>query len=273
MNRRLLRGLFYLVLLGGAITFIYPFLWMVLGTIKPEIEITTLRLLPSRVVFDSYQAVFSKIPIARAFLNSLLVASLVTSSVLVFSSLTGYALSRLTFKGKELLFSLVLFTMMMPFQITLIPMYILMVKFHWVDTYQALVVPGMVSAFGILIFRQAFKAIPGDLIDSARLDGYAEVEILFRIVWPLSKPALITVGLITFVNTWNDVLWPIIVIRDQTMMTMPQMVALFTVGGQAEAQIGNILAAATLLAIPMVAAYLLFQRYFIESMATSGLKG
>ena len=273
MNKLLLRGLFYLVLLGGALTFIYPFLWMVLGTIKPEIEITSLQLLPSRVTFDSYKAVFSKIPIGRAFFNSLLVASLVTSSVLVFSSLTGYALSRLTFKGRELIFSLVLFTMMLPFQITLIPMYLLMVKFQWVNTYQALVVPGMVSAFGILIFRQAFKSIPGDLIDSARLDGCSDIEILFRIIWPLSKPALITVGLITFINTWNDVLWPIIVIRDQKMMTMPQMVTLFAVGGQAEAQMGNILAAATLLAIPIVIAYLLFQRYFIESMATSGLKG
>ena len=273
MRRVLLKGLFYTVLVAGAITFLYPFFWMVLGTFKPEAEITSLRLWPSEFTLNSYRAVFSKIPVGRAFFNSMLVSSMVTASVLVLSSLTGYALSRLTFKGRDLIFGLLLFTMMLPFQITLIPMYVLMVKFQWVNTYQALVVPGMVSAFGILIFRQSFKSIPGDLIDSARLDGCSEFEILFRIIWPLSKPSLITVGIITFVNTWNDVLWPIIVIREQSMMTMPQMVALFAVGGQAEAQIGNILAAATLLAVPIIIAYLVFQKYFIESMATSGLKG
>ena len=273
MTKALLKGAFYFVLALAAVTFLYPFLWMILGTFKPEIEISSLKLLPSKFTFDSYRAVFSKIPVGRAFFNSMLVSTLVTASVLVLSSLTGYALSRLQFKGRDIIFGLLLFTMMLPFQITLIPMYVLMVKFHWINTYQALVVPAMVSAFGILIFRQSFQSIPGDLIDSARLDGCGEVEILFRIIWPLSKPALITVGIITFVNTWNDVLWPIIVIRDQAMMTMPQMVALFAVGGQAEAQVGNILAAATLLAVPVMIAYLFFQRYFIESMATSGLKG
>lgn len=245
---------------------------MVLSTFKPEFEITNLNLLPSKFTLDSYRTVLSKIPVGRAFINSLFVSCMVTTSVLIFSSITGYALSRLTFKGRDIIFGLLLFTMMLPFQITLIPMYVMMVKFHWVNTYQALIVPAMVSGFGILIFRQSFKTIPGDLIDSARLDGCGEIEILFRIVWPLSKPAIITVGIITFVNTWNDVLWPIIVIRDQSMMTMPQMVALFAVGGQAEGQIGNILAAATLLAVPIIIAYLMFQKYFIESMASSGLK-
>ncbi len=273
MIRAILKGLFYLVLAGAAATFLYPFIWMVLGTLKPEVEIAGLKLWPSTFTLESYRAVFSKIPVGRAFFNSMLVSTLVTASVLLLSSITGYALSRLTFKGRDIIFGLLLFTMMLPFQITLIPMYVLMVKFHWIDTYQALIVPAMVSAFAILIFRQSFKTIPGDLIDSARLDGCGELEILFRIIWPLSKPALITVGILTFVNTWNDVLWPIIVIRDQSMMTMPQMVALYAVGGQAEAQVGNILAAATLLAVPIIIAYLIFQKYFIESMATSGLKG
>ncbi len=272
MGRPLLRFTLYLALGGVALTFAYPFVWMVLATLKPETEVTSLALLPSKLTWESYLAVFRTIPVGRSFINSLFVSSTVTLSVLLFSSMTGYALSRLTFKGRDVIFAVVLFTMMLPFQITLIPMYILMVKLGWVNTYQALIVPGMVSAFGILVFRQAFRSIPRDLIDSARLDGCTELRIVFQVIWPLSKPAVVTVGLITFMNTWNDVLWPIIVIRNQSMMTMPQMVALFAVGGQADNQMGNMLAASTLLAIPIVVAYLFFQRYFIESMATSGLK-
>ncbi len=231
MQRGILKIAFYTALLAGAITFIYPFLWMILATLKPEPEVADLSLLPSRFTLHSYLEVFRKIPISRAFINSLFVSTTVTGSVLVFSSITGYALSRLQFKGRELIFGVILFTMMLPFQITLIPMYVLMVKFGWVNTYQALIVPGMINAFGILVFRQAFRSIPQDLIDSARLDGCSELRIIFRVMWPLSKPTLVTVGIITFMNTWNDVLWPIIVIRKTEMMTMPQAVAMFAVRG------------------------------------------
>jgi len=162
---------------------------------------------------------------------------------------------------------------MIPFQLTMIPLYILMVKLHWTDTYLALIVPGMMSGFGILLFRQFFQSVPQSLIDAARMDGLNDLQILFRIIWPLSRPVLITVGIITFMNTWNDVLWPLIVIRDQSIMTMPQMVTIFAVSGMAEAQLGVKLAAATLLALPVIIAYAFFQRYFIESLASTGIKG
>lgn len=264
---------FYLILLLGALSFLYPFIWMAFATIKPENEITQLQLWPSHFTLASYKAVFHKIPISRAFLNSVIVSSAITASVLVFSSMVGYALARIKFTGRKLLFNLILFTMMIPFQITLIPMYILIVKFGWTDTYWALIVPGMVNAFGILLFRQYFQNIPTDLIDAARIDGCGEVMILFRIIWPNSIPAMVTVGIITFMTTWNEVLWPLIVIREQHLMTMPQMVTLFAIGGSAESQQGVILASAMLLAIPVIVVYMFFQRYFIESMATSGLKG
>lgn len=264
--------LLYLMLVVAALSFIYPFVWMVMATLKPEAEVAGLSLWPSRFILDHYRAVFQKIPLGRAFVNSVFVATTVTALALVFSSITGYALAKLRFRGRELVFSVILFTMMLPFQITLIPMYIMMVNFGWLNTYQALIVPGMISAFGILILRQSFLSIPQDLLDAARIDGCSELRIIFQVVWPLSKPALITVGLITFMNSWNDVLWPIIVMRDRDMMTMPQAVALFAVGGQADAQLGTILAAATLLGLPIIAAYLFLQRHFIASMASSGLK-
>ncbi|NUM78543.1 carbohydrate ABC transporter permease, partial [candidate division KSB1 bacterium] len=176
------------------------------------------------------------------------------------------------FRGKNVIFMLVIFTMILPVQLTLIPLYILMVKFGWVDTYLALIVPYGINALGVLMFRQAFKTIPQDVIDAARIDGAGEFGILFRIFWPLSVPTLITVGILTFMGIWNEVLWPILTIRKSELMVMPQLVALFVTGGAAESQLGVQLAAATLLALPIVIAYAFFQKYFIESMAATGLK-
>jgi multiple sugar transport system permease protein len=245
---------------------------MISASFKPETEIGTIGLWSANFSLRSYQAVFQKIPIWRALLNSLLVSSCVTFSAIVFGSIVGYALSRLRFFGRDFILGVILFTMVIPFQITLIPMYILMIKFGWVDSYTALIVPGMIGGFGILLFRQFFMNIPQDLIDAARIDGCNDLTILFKIFWPLSKPVIITVGIISFMGSWNDVLWPLIVIRVRELMTMPQMVTIFAVGGQAEAQLGAELAAATLLAVPIILVYSFFQRYFIESMATTGLK-
>ncbi len=270
---RVKKLLFYLALGLGAVAFVYPFLWMAGATLKPEYEIPRLSLFGSRLTLESYRLVLQKIPILRAFFNSLFVSTAVTTSVLVLSSMVGYALSRLRFRGRELTFTLILFTMMIPFQITLIPTYVLIVKLGWTDTYTALIVPYMMNAFGIVLFRQFFKAIPQDIIDAARVDGCSELRILFRIMWPLSVPALVTVGIIVFMMTWNEVLWPLIVIKKTEFMTMPQMVALFAVGGQAESLIGVRLAAAMMLTVPVVVVYVLFQRHFIRSMATTGLKG
>ena len=147
-----------------------------------------------------------------------------------------------------------------------------MVKFGWVDTYAALIIPYMINAFAIIMFRQHFKSIPQDLIDAAKIDGCGELRIIFQILWPNSIPALVTIGIITFMASWNEVLWPLIVIRDEQLMTMPQLVTLFAVGGRAEAQLGVKLASAVLLALPILVAYMFFQKYFIQSMASSGLK-
>ena len=262
----------YAILAVATIIFIYPFLWMISATLKPEKEIGSLNLLSSHFTLDNYISVFAKIPILRAFGNSLFVAFCVVVSVLIFCSLVGYALSRLRFRGREALSNMIIFTMVLPFQLTLIPLYLLVVKLGWVDTFLAVIVPYMMSSFAIILFRQFFKSIPQDLIDAARIDGCSELGIIFRIFWPLSIPALITVGIIVFMGIWNEVLWPLMVIHKQDLMVMPQLVTLFTIGGASESRLGVQLAAATLLALPIIIAYLFFQRYFIESMATTGLK-
>jgi ABC-type glycerol-3-phosphate transport system permease component len=270
MIRRILT---YAMLILGAVLFGYPFLWMIAGSLKPEMAISTLGLVSGGMNFHSFEQVFTKIPIARAFLNSVIVSLVATTSVVVFGSMVGYALAKLRFPGSKMLYLLILFTMMIPFQIVLIPQYILMVKLGWTDSYLALIAPTMMSAFSIVLFRQFFAGIPSALIDAARMDGCTETRILFQIVWPLSRPVIITVGILTFMSSWNEVLWPLMVVRERSLMTMPQIVTLFTIGGEAESQLGALLAAATLLSLPVILAYSFFQRYFIESMASTGLKG
>jgi len=266
------KGLIYIVLILGSLIFAYPFIWMLFSTFKPDAEIGGIALLPVEWTVLNYELVFSRIPIIRGFFNSLIVTGAVTASVILFGSMTGYALSRLKWKGRDTLFSLSLLTMMVPFQITLIPTYILIVKLGLTDHLAGLIIPTMVTALSILLFRQSFLTIPQDLIDAARMDGCSELRILFQIVLPLSKPAVVTVAILTFVANWNEVLWPLIVIREQALMTMPQMVALFAVGGGANASVGAQLASALLLALPVVVGYFFFQKHFIKSLATSGLK-
>ena len=267
------RVLAYLVLILGAIVFAYPFLWMIAGSLKLELEISGLRLLPSEVTVHSYDQVLTKIPIVKAFFNSLIVSGATTASVVLLGSVVGYALAKLRFVGNAFIYLLILFTTMIPFQIVLIPQYILMVKLGLTDSYLGLIFPTMMSAFSIILFRQFCRGIPQDLIDAARIDGCSELGILFRVIWPLSRPILVTVSILTFMTSWNEVLWPLMVVRERSLMTMPQLVTIFTIGGEAETQLGSLLAAATLLALPVIIVYSFFQRYFIESMAYTGLKG
>ncbi|MEX1137725.1 MAG: carbohydrate ABC transporter permease [Bacteroidota bacterium] len=263
----------YAVLGIGAVIFAYPFLWMIASSLKPEAQIGGFGLYSPDFTLYNYAQVFTRIPIGRAFLNSIIVSATTTVSVLVSGSMVGYALARLEFAGKSLLYVVVLFTMTLPFQITLIPQYILIVKLGITDTYLALVAPTLMTALSIVLFRQFFLHIPQALVDAARIDGCSDLKILFQLVWPLSRPVIITVSILTFMTSWNEVLWPLIVVRDRSLMTLPQIVTLFTIGGESESLLGLQLAAATLLALPIILAYAFFQRYFIESMASAGIKG
>jgi multiple sugar transport system permease protein len=264
--------LLYTALILAALTFIYPFIWMIGASLAPQHEVGRMTLWPDHAGFENFKLMVEKIPIGRSLINSLLVAVFTTSLVMITGSTVGYALAKMQFKGRQLIFYVIVFTMSLPFQITLIPNYITMVNLHLVDTYFALVIPFAVSAFAILMFRQAFQGLPQALIDAARLDGCTEMGIIFRILWPNIKPALVTVAILSFIGSWNEVLWPLIVIRNEQLMTMPQLVTLFATGGRADSQLGVKIAAAVLLALPVMIAFLFFQKYFIQSMASTGLK-
>ena len=262
----------YVVLLIAAVSFIYPFIWMLGAAFAPAHEIATMTLWPAHPGWNNFKAMIEKIPIGRSLINSVLVASCTTALVLLSGSTVGYALAKMHFKGRQLIFYIIVFTMSLPFQITLIPNYITMVNLHLVDSFLALIIPFSVSAFAILMFRQAFQGLPQALIDAARLDGCSELGIIFRVLWPNIKPTLVTIAILTFIGSWNEVLWPLIVIRNEQLMTMPQLVTLFAVGGRADSQLGVKIAAAVLLALPVMIAFLFFQKHFIQSMASTGLK-
>jgi multiple sugar transport system permease protein len=272
-KRTFLSLLCYLLLTLGGLTFVYPFIWMLSATIKPVEEIFSFSPIPSHVTFQWYAIMLHKIPAIRGLINSLIVSSSIALSQVILGSLVGFGLSRYRFPGRDVVFGLVIFSMVIPGQLTLIPLYLLVTKFGWLDTYWALIVPGMLGGFSIFLFRQFFMTLPQDLIDAARLDGLSDLGILFRIFYPLSRPALITVAMLSFMGSWNDVLWPIVVMRKWEMMTLPQLITLFQIGGLAGGQIAVQLASTTIMVIPVLVAYMFFQRYFIEGMATSGLKG
>jgi len=267
------KALLYFALVVGAIIFAYPFVWMFFASFKPELELDRLALLPEHWTAESFRLVFRSIPIGRAFLNSVVVAIGVTASALVFGSGAAYALAKLRWRGRDAVFNLILFTMMVPSLVLLIPLYTLIVSFGWTDSLVGLIVPAMMNATAVLILRQSFVTLPDSMLDAARMDGCGELRILFSIVWPLSIPALVTAGIIVFIGNWNEVLWPLMVIRKEEVMTMPQMVALFAVGGGAEGKLGPRLASALLLSVPVILAYLVFQRHFISSLASTGSKG
>lgn len=270
--RTVRRVAMYAGLAVAAFTFIYPFLWMAATTLKPPFDVGTLTLIPERITLDNYRTMWARAPFGRALFNSALVATTVTVAVLVFGSMTAYAMARLHFRGRPLLNAVTLALLLIPGQLTLIPLYTLVVQLGWIDTYAALIVPYLFNATAILMFRQFFLQIPQSLIDSARMDGMGELRILFTIFWPLSRPVLAIVAIFTFMGSWNEVLWPLLVVREQQLMTLPQLLTVFALGGGA-GSIGVSLASTMVLVVPVVVGYLFLQRYFIESMAGAGVKG
>lgn len=262
----------YAFVLAFAFIFVYPFLWMISGTFKSDFDVMGLNIIPSHPTLINYQLVFERVPILRALLNSTIVSVSITFSVVMFGAIVGYSLSKIRWGGARYLTGFIIFTMLIPFQLTLIPTYLIIVKLGLTDNLLGLVIPNALTAVSIIMFKQFFQSIPDSLLEAARIDGCGELGIIFRVIFPLSRPAFITVGILTFLTSWNDVLWPLIVIRERSLMTLPQLVTVFVLGGEAETHLGAELAASAILALPIMVLYGFFQKYFIQSFITSGIK-
>jgi multiple sugar transport system permease protein len=260
------------VAIAAALIIVFPLVWMLATSIKPEAQIISAHpgLFSATVTGHNYVQAWQAINFPRLLANTVIFAGGVTILSLTFDSLTAYALARLDFPGKNVIFVLILITLMLPFQVNLVPLFLLLTKIHWINTYQGLILPRATNAFGIFFLRQFFLSIPKELEDAARVDGASDFKIYRSIVLRMSGPALLTLGLFHFMYNWNDLLWPLIVSTNSSMYTLSSGLALFL--GQHVIQYGLIMAGSVLAIVPMVVAFLLIQRRFVESIATSGLR-
>ncbi|MDE2819739.1 MAG: carbohydrate ABC transporter permease [Chloroflexota bacterium] len=267
------RALKYLVLAGGAFLMVFPFVWMMIASVMTagEIQMRPPVWLPAQPQFDNYSELARSIPIGRLYFNSLFTSGIIVLGVLLSSSLAGFAFAKYRFPGRELLFYLILATMMIPFFVTLIPVFFIVRQLGWIDTYQGLVVPGLASAYGIFLMRQFMVTVPDELLDAARIDGASEPMIYWRIVIPLVKPALATLGTFTFIGAWNNFLWPLLVLNSRELFTLPLGINSLR---SLYADNTNLLMAGTAVAVvPMLLLFVFLQRYFIKGIALTGLKG
>ncbi len=262
-----------LVLLGAWM--VLPFFWMISASLMTSQEIQRLPppLLPTLPQFQNYAEVAKVVPMARAYANSLLVTILSVAGILFTSSLCGFAFAKYDFPGRNLLFLLILATMMIPFFVILIPVFYIVKQLGWINNYAGVVVPGMVSAYGIFLMRQFIQDIPDELLDAARIDGASEFRIYWQIILPLSGAALATLGSFNFVTIWNSFLWPLLILQSRDLWTVPLALnSLRTFG--AEARVLNLQMAGTALSvIPALIGFLFMQRYFVRGISLTGLKG
>lgn len=266
------RMLLYSILIGAAIVIVFPFVWMIFTSFKPETEIVRFppALWPESVSFTSYLDIWHRIPFLKFFKNSVIFASGVTLISLLLDSMAAYAFARLKFRGRNVLFVLVLVALMIPVQVTMIPLFIMLNKFGWIDTYAGLIIPRATNAFGIFMLRQFFIGLPKELDESARIDGCSEFRLYWQIIMPLAKPAIASLALFHFMYNWNDLLWPLIITNSDALRTLPAGLALFM--GQHVVEYGILTAGAAIALAPLVIAFLMAQKYFIQGIAFTGIK-
>jgi multiple sugar transport system permease protein len=267
------RGWIYVPLTAAFVAVVAPFAWMVLGSFKSDGELrrNPPTWWPETASLDNYTQLFSRLNFGQYFLNSTLVAVTVTVGNLVFCSMLGYALAKLRFRGQKIVFTAVMATLMIPGVVTFVPLFVLVANAGLIDSLPGLILPFLVSPFGVFLMRQFMLGLPQELIDAGRVDGAGELRIFARIILPLCGPALATLGILTFLGSWNNFLWPLVVAQTEQTYTLPVALALYSTG-QNITQYGLLLAGATVVVVPILIVFLVFQRRFIEGIATTGIK-
>ncbi|MCC6800564.1 MAG: carbohydrate ABC transporter permease [Anaerolineae bacterium] len=259
-------------LIAGAFVMVIPFLWMLTLSLKPvALTHQPPYLIPTHFEIANYEAAWQAAPFARYYFNSIVMTAGIVFGQVILSSLAAYAFARLKFPGREALFLVFLATMMVPFHVILIPSYLIINRLDWIDSYAALIVPRMVSAFGIFLLRQYYQGIPRELDEAAMIDGASRLGIWWRIILPLSGPGLATLGIFAFLFAWNDFLWPLVVINDPNMRTVQLGLAMFQ--GRYGTQWTLLMAGTMTATLPTLLIFLFGQRWFIQSVAQSGVKG
>lgn len=263
----------HIILILGAVVMITPFLWMIITALKtyPETIHVPPTFLPKNWQFQNFVKVFNQIDLLTYYKNTIIMVVGRTIGQLFLCSLTAYAFARMQFKGRNVLFVLVLALLMVPSQIVLIPSFVVMRQFGWIDTFYALIAPGIFSSFGVFLLRQFFMAIPKELDESAKIDGCSYFGIYWRIILPLSKPAMVALAIFAIISTWNDFLWPLIVTNSDQMRVLSIGLASFQ--GQYVTDYPMLMTGGVLATIPMIIIFIFLQKYFIEGISLTGTKG
>ncbi len=261
------------VLGAGLLAMVGPFLWMLLSSFKTEGEAREVppTWWPNDPTLENYWELFTRLDFPQYFTNSAIVALLVTLGNLVICSATGYALAKLPFPGRRALFALVVANVMVPQVVTFVPVFVLVSNLGLVNTYAGLILPNLALAVNVFLMRQFMLSLPDELLESARMDGAGELRIFWQIVLPLSRPALATVGILTFLGSWNNFLWPLVVATTEDKYTLPVALALYSVG-QNQTRYGLLLAGSVVVILPVLLVFMVLQRHFVRGIATTGLK-
>jgi multiple sugar transport system permease protein len=263
----------YLTLSVGLVVAITPFVWMVLSALKPEAEIrqSPPTWWPHTLTLANFQELFTRLNFPQFFTNSAVVAVAVTLGNLVLCSMLGYAFAKIDFWGRDWLFRIVLGTLMIPGVVLLVPLFVLVSKMGMVNSYAGLILPFLAGPFGVFMMRQFISGLPDELIDAARVDGASELRIFAQVIMPLCRPALATLGILTFLGSWNNFLWPLVVASSEKMYTLPVALALYSVG-QNKTQFGLMLAGSVVVVVPVLLVFLVLQKHIIAGIATTGIK-
>jgi multiple sugar transport system permease protein len=266
------RTLVYLLLIAFGVIMVMPFYWMIVSSFHTPQNLVAYppKWWPKPAVLTHYANALAKAPFLLYYRNSLIVAAVSVGLSLVLGLFAGYAFAIYSFPLKGFFFFLILATLMVPIQVTSVSLYILMAKFSWIDTFAGILAPNLASAFGMFLMTQGIKAMPLDLINAARIDGAGEIRIVLTIIGPLVKSVVATAGLILFIESWNDFLWPVIVINSERLRTIPVGVAFFK--DPYDISFGPLMAAASIATVPMIVAYLFVQKHIIKGIASTGLK-
>ena len=263
----------YAVMAVGLVVVVVPFVWMLLSSFKPESEVraTPPTWWPETVTTGNYDTLFSRLDFPTYMVNSVVVALAVTAGNMVFCSMLGYALAKLDFPGKRALFAIVLGTLMIPGVVTFVPLFVMVTKMHLSNTLLGMILPFLAGPFGVFLMRQFISSLPDELIQAARIDGAGELRIFFSVILPLCGPALATLGILTFLTSWNNFLWPLVIAQTEDKYTLPVALALYSVGQNAT-QFGLLLAGAVIVVLPVLAIFLVLQRHIMQGIAMTGIK-
>lgn len=268
-----LRGAGYTTLILGSIASGIPFFWMLISATRTTSDIfsTPLPLVPGAMVWENLQRLQNEVGFLQVMLNSALVAVLYTALSSLLSAMTGFALAKYGFRGKGLLFSFILVTLMIPMQVLLVPLFQIMASLGWIDQYQALILPFAANAFGIFLMRQSFLAFPNELIEAARIDGAGELRIFFRTVLPIARPQLAALVIYTFMSQWNSFIWPLLMLNTESHYTIP--VALNTMVGLSHIDYSGLMLGSLLTTLPVLVIFVAFQKQFVAGLLGGAIKG